>query len=593
MIIFRIFPKKMKQRYFVFISFILILISCRDTRKDSLQNSPSLYIRAHADDLVEWHVWSDDVFRQAKKAQKLVLISIGYSSCHWCHVMQRESFQNREIASLMNANYYCVKIDREEYPDIDAYYAHKQEELTGWAGWPMHVILNPEKEIIWTGIYLKPKKWKSLIVRISDEYKRNNNFRMMTENEIVSTKNKYLKFSFDTINRQIFLKSDTLNGGLMPTHYRRKYPNVNLLMYLLNVYDKGRDENLGAYLKLTANRMACGGINDQIEGGFFRFSVDEIWHLPHFEKMLYTNAQMIAFYVEAYKILGDKLYSETAERTADFLIGNLKSETGLYFSALDADQETEGGYYTYSKSELQSALNSDFEIAAKYYHLTDSYKLKDGKFHLHANETDSVFVQNQNSDMQTWAESKYRIRRILRKLRRLKQHPKRDNKLITSWNALLADAFLSLSEISGNDLYRAEYKCIAAYLLSGFRTNKKLNHYYLTTGKNKSECYPEDLLYTAKLFCDIYESDSLQIDYLNAAFEIYGQYSRKKTDFYIFPTDDRILPSVLSHELFLRQYFKNKPLPDYKFEQIDSSKIAEYPERYGAVLLQLSNKTEF
>lgn len=575
------------QKYLI-ILFFLSLFSCKDTRKEELQNSPSTYIQQHANDPVNWHIWSEDIYDNAKKLNKIVLISIGYSACHWCHVMQHESFQNEEIAKIMNANYYCVKIDREEHPNIDAYFAKKQEELTGWAGWPMHFILNENKEIIWTGIYLNPKRWKNLIFKIAEEYKQNPDLKLIETNIIIKEKSNNKTLNIDSINKILIHKLDTINGGLIPTHYSRKYPMTSLLNYLLKIYRKNKNIELGKFLKLTANKMAMGGMNDQIEGGFFRFSMDDIWHIPHFEKMLYTNTNLINFYINAFETFKDSSYLHIAENTAMFIKKNFKSKNALFFGSMDADQNGEGSYYLFSNSKIKNVLGNDFELANNYYNLNESWKYK-GKYHLYCSYSDKLFAEKINIPLEKWKEKKDNINAKLFSLRKKKTKPKIDAKLISSWNALLLESFANLYKATNNKQYYTDAEHIATFFINKYKKNKTIKHFYLEDKKSYANTYAEDLLYTSKAFCKLFELNKSNKKYLNFALLIYKQYLKNKDSFLIFPFDDRNTPSANATEIFIVKFLNSEMNANFKMPIIDISKINEHPEFYGNVLFESLN----
>jgi len=573
----------MKKYFFIIVLFIIF--SCKDSRKKELQNSPSTYIQQHANDPVNWHIWSENIFAEAKKQNKLVLISIGYSACHWCHVMQHEIFQNTEVAKIMNEYYYCVKIDREEHPDIDAKYAKLQEELTGWAGWPMHFILNNKKEVIWTGIYLKPKKWKSLILRVTEEYRQSPDIKLIETTSFLKEKTKNKTLNFDSINNALMQKLDTINGGLIPVRYSRKYPLSSLLNYLLKVYKKNKDEDLGNFIKTTANKMAMGGMNDQIEGGFFRFSMDEIWHIPHFEKMLYTNTNLINFYINAFETFEDTAYLLTAEKTAKSIRENLASKNILYFGSMDADQDDEGSYYLYSKNELRNALGNYYEFAKSYYNFHESWEYK-GKYHLYRLFSDDLFAERYKISLKEVQTKKEFVNKKLLSVRQKKTKPKVDKKLISSWNALLLESFINLYRVTNNKLYLADAKSIANFFVVKFKEDKTIKHFYLEDKKSVANTYAEDLLYTTKAFCKLYELDKSKVKYLNFAKAIFKKYLKNKDDFLAFPFDDRNLPSITATEMFIVKYLNKEANTNFKKPIIDISKINEHPEFYANVLLE-------
>ncbi len=582
------------NRIYLFFILIILIFSCNTKKENSeLANSPSLYLQMHASDPVNWHIWSDKVWEEAKNQQKLVLISIGYSACHWCHVMQHESFQNKEIADVMNKYYYSIKIDREQNPDIDAYYAEQQQKLTGWAGWPMHIILNNKKEIIWTGIYLKPEKWKELLLKIALEYKKNPNTNFLgsvIKEEEKKTTNSTI--NFDTINKVLIQKLDTIHGGLKPVRYSRKYPTTTLFNYLMQIYIAEKSPILEQFLKTTATKMALGGLNDQIEGGFYRFSMDEYWHIPHFEKMLYTNAQLIEFYADAYIIFNEDLYKKTAIGTADFIIENFNSTTSLYYGSMDADQITEGSYYIYTLPELKSTLKENFEIAKTYYNIDNSWIWQNKYFHLNTIYNDKQFATANNISLKQWQKIKGNIRQKLLQIRKTRQKPKVDTKLISSWNALLITAYAKAYSISGNLIYLQKAQEIAKFFQQKFKVENKIRHYYLNNQISYAETYPEDILYLAKALIQLYNQDFNENNMFFAQ-KLFEQYLTQKKDGKIFPNNDKVMPSIIATENYLAKYFNiTFRTSKYKIIKFNNTEIIRNPENFGEQLsFKYSNQT--
>ena len=574
----------MTRRHLFFILLITVFSCNNEEEKSELANSPSLYLQQHASDPVDWHIWSNSIWKDAKKQNKLILISIGYSACHWCHVMQHESFKNKDIAEVMNKYFYSIKIDREQNPDIDAYYAEQQQKLTGWAGWPMHIILNSKKVIIWTGIYLKPEKWKQLLLKIALEYKKNPNAKFLNskieETKIITNNT----INIDSINKVLIRKLDTINGGLKPIRYSRKYPRITLFNYLLQIYIAEKSPILEQFLKTTATKMALGGLNDQIEGGFYRFSMDEHWHIPHFEKMLYTNAQLIDFYANSYIVFGEKLYKSTAINTANFIIKNFNSTTGLFYSSMNADQITEGSYYIYTLPELKSTLKQNFEIAKSYYNINNSWIWHKMYFHLNTIYSDKQFALANNISLKEWLKTKANIQKALLQIRQNRKKPQLDTKLISSWNALLMTAFTEAYAISGKIIYLDKAQKIAKFFQQKFKDENKIRHYYLTNRLSNAETYPEDILYLAKALIQLYNKDFNE-NHIFFAQTLFEQYLFQKKANEGPPNSDKVMPSIIATENYLAKYF-NRAFRTSKYKIINLEKlgIIQNPENFGGQL---------
>ncbi len=533
-------------RKLTLIFLIIIISSClKEKRNIELLNSDSKYIQKHASDPVNWNVWSEKVWKNAKKENKLILISIGYFACHWCHVMQNESFKNKETAEIMNKYFYNVKIDREQFPDVDAHFSNIQKKLTGWAGWPMHFILKPDKTVVWTGVYMKPKKWQEHLMFIAKQIEKNPDY-IYTENNISpKNKNKVKEIDFNIINQLLFKQFDTINGGLIPTHYRRKYPMPYFLSYLLKEYKISQNKKIEKFLKLTADKMYQGGIFDQIEGGFFRFSMDEKWHIPHFEKMLYTNASMISFYSKMYKTFNDENYKICAIKTADFLFSKMSSETPLFVGSLDADQYSEGSYYVYSIKELKQAFENNHNTFFKYFNISDENVWRDTSYHLFCMEKESDFAKKNNILKEKFLQKLKITKQKLLKIRKTKQNPEKGTKLISSWNALLISSFIELYALTKDQKYIDRVQKMVLFFEKKYSEDQRIKHYYLENRVSNSKTFPEDNLYLAKALIELYKY-SKNKKYIEFAQKLFIDFQNKTKEGKQFPENNTSLPSIIA-----------------------------------------------
>lgn len=581
---------KNKKPLFVFSLIILLFYSAcsnqsyRKAHNSELRNSTSLYLQMHADNPVEWHIWSDSIWQKAQREHKLILLSIGYSACHWCHVMEKESFSDTTVAQVMNKWYYCVKIDREASPDIENKYAELQKKLIGWAGWPMHFILTPQKRVVWTGIYLPKILWINKLINIHENYKKDSSYQQFTRKEELMT-SQSPKINLLGIKKHILAISDTVKGGIIPFHYSRKYPNAGYFTYLINEYYFSKDKKVKKILKKGLDAMQNGGIFDQIEGGFFRFSMDENWHIPHFEKMLYTNALMASVYAKAYKLLKDSSYLNTAERTIEFMIANLSSnKTSLFYSSIDADAKYEGSYYMYTKKELKKAWGKYFEIGAQYYGIEDKYLWHDSLYHLQIKNKE--ILNHLHHYPETENKIKAKLRQNLLKLRLKRLKPKPDNKMITSWNALSIIALCDVYSITNNKYYLSKAKSIARVLTTHLKNNS-FKHYYISTGGNTNKAVVTDYLYLCQSFIELYKYTYIE-EYLFQAKNIYQKYLKLKQKMLLFPTQDEALPSYFYAEkriiTHLNFYFRT----NYTTQTVSIDTL--HSENYGFYLTTLLNE---
>ncbi len=342
-----------------------------------LINETSPYLLQHAHNPVDWHAWNTETLEKAKREDKMMLVSIGYSACHWCHVKERESFENEEIARMMNESFICVKVDREERPDVDAVYMNAVQLIHGHGGWPLNCFTLPDGKPFYGGTYFPPEKWLGLlqsIVKLFVSQRQDierqagqitngiskDKFLMPGQNESVFDK-KALGLAYQNLNKNF----DHTNGGFMGAP---KFPVPNNFIFLLRYFHQSKSSELKNHIRLTLDNMASGGIYDQVGGGFSRYSVDDAWHIPHFEKMLYDNAQLISLYTEAYLLFREDKYLEVAEETARFVLNELISPEGLFYSALDADSEgEEGQFYAWTSKEFDDALADKSKLIGEYF----------------------------------------------------------------------------------------------------------------------------------------------------------------------------------------------------------------------------------
>ena len=352
----------------------------------------------HAHNPVDWFPWGDEAFDKAKKENKLVLVSIGYSACHWCHVMEHESFEDADVAKEMNTNYICIKVDREERPDIDHLYMDAVQLISGRGGWPLNCFALPNGKPVYGGTYFPKENWLQILQNLNNLYHNEPGkiaeFASELENGILSisklpdfkpTEETIAIEAIDAMVKKMEEGFDTIWGG---QGHAPKFPMPNnyafLLYYSYVLKNLNRQEEakaLNDYIYLSLDRMAMGGIYDALEGGFARYSTDVFWKAPHFEKMLYDNGQLMSLYADAFKCSGKKLYKEVVYGIYDFVTNSLMSPEGGFYSALDADSEgKEGEYYVWKKEELQALLKDEFAPFAEYYSIQDKDIWEEGKF---------------------------------------------------------------------------------------------------------------------------------------------------------------------------------------------------------------------
>ncbi len=433
-------------------------------QSNRLINETSPYLLQHAYNPVDWHAWNDETLQKAKQQDKMLLISIGYSACHWCHVMEHETFEKEYLAKLMNDNFICVKVDREERPDVDAVYMNAVQLIQGNGGWPLNCFALPDGTPFYGGTYFPPSKWEVLLKNIAGLF-------LNKKAELKSQAQQIL----DGINSEDIIKisedeNDSLDKSLLDKAYEKwkinfdfesggskgapKFPMPSNLNFLLKYSFQKNDPELQDYIKLSLNKMAMGGIYDQLAGGFSRYSVDAEWKVPHFEKMLYDNAQLISLYAGAFQIMGDQRFLEIAKNTADFILNELSSPKGFFYSALDADSEgEEGKFYVWTKKEFDEILGDDSPLISAYFGIDGEALWEDGKNVLMLTQYAEEFSADKNLEFPIFKKKLSISKQKLLFARSQRLRPGLDDKSLTSWNALTIKALAQLSVLSGEDKY--------------------------------------------------------------------------------------------------------------------------------------------
>ena len=369
---------------------------------NDLIQETSPYLLQHAHNPVNWVAWSDDLFERAKKENKLVLISVGYSACHWCHVMEHESFEDEEVAALMNKFFISVKVDREERPDVDQVYMTAVQLMTQQGGWPLNCFCLPDGRPIYGGTYFPKEQWmhilKSLHFTFQNDLEKveeyaSNLHEGVQRAELIQKNETEIQFNIEKLEELVLRWSklfDRINGG---DSKAPKFPLPNNYLFLLEYAVQMNDQKVMEHVRLSLDKMAMGGIYDQVGGGFARYSVDMLWKVPHFEKMLYDNGQLIELYSKAYRITKRPLYKSVVDETVQWLEREMMADRGGLYSALDADTEgEEGKFYVWSQSELSETLTNDFTWATEYFEMGGLSDWEGNKV-LMRSQTDEVFLK--------------------------------------------------------------------------------------------------------------------------------------------------------------------------------------------------------
>jgi uncharacterized protein YyaL (SSP411 family) len=493
---------------------------------NALINETSPYLLQHAHNPVNWYPWGDEALEKAKKENKLILVSIGYSACHWCHVMEHESFEDTAVARLMNDHFICIKVDREERPDIDQVYMNAVQLMTGSGGWPLNCFALPDGRPVYGGTYFPKQQFMSVLVSLADLY-RNDTAKAidyaerLTEgiqkSELIKLNTGKPQFSMDTLKRTVDVwkeRFDNKEGGPMRAP---KFPLPNNYEFLLHYYFASKDETLLDHIHLTLKKMAWGGIYDQVGGGFARYSTDTLWKAPHFEKMLYDNAQLVTLYCEGYRLSKDPLYKNVVEETLAFIEREMTSPEGAFYSALDADSEgEEGKYYVWTKEELAKILGDDYSLFADYFNVNNNGLWEHGNYILLRNQPDAVIAKQHTITADELHKKITDLKKKVLSVREKRIRPGLDDKTLTSWNALMLKAYADAYNTFGDARYlEAALKNANFILQKQKRSDGGLNHNY-KNGKSNINGYLEDYSFTIEAFIALYEA-SLDEKWLNEA----------------------------------------------------------------------------
>ena len=413
-----------------------------------LANSASPYLLQHANNPVDWYPWGADALQKAKDENKLILVSIGYSACHWCHVMEHESFEDEQVAAVMNEYFVCIKVDREERPDVDQIYMSAVQLMTGRGGWPLNCICLPDQRPIYGGTYFRKNDWVSLLFNLADFYKQKpkeaeeyaikltEGIRQYESVKFIDSQPEYTKDDLEIILKNWERYFDRVEGGIGNAP---KFPMPNNWQFLMRYAFLMQDDDVAQQVKLTLHKMAFGGIYDHIGGGFARYSVDGYWHVPHFEKMLYDNAQLVALYSEAAVWQYDPLYPQVVDETIQFVKRELTSPEGGFYSALDADSEgVEGKFYTFTKEEIEKILGPDADLFCIYYHVTDDGNWEEEETNVFfRKETDQQLAEKLGLSESDLVSKINVLRNKVLEERSKRVRPGLDYKILTSWNGLM------------------------------------------------------------------------------------------------------------------------------------------------------------
>ncbi len=613
------------QKLFVCL-LVLLFFSCKEKQAvsetnhkftNALATETSPYLLQHAHNPVNWRPWSQEALDEAKREDKLVLVSIGYSSCHWCHVMEAETFENEEVAKVMNDHFINIKVDREERPDIDQVYMTALQLMTGNGGWPLNVITLPNGKPLYGGTYHTKEQWTQVLTKISELYKNDPakaaEYSNMVADGIAQANIVQPTSNFENLTKETLGEGvvnwkpfwDLEKGGDQGT---QKFMLPSNLDFLMDYAVLAEDEGAKTHIKNTLDQMARGGVYDHVGGGFYRYSTDGEWRIPHFEKMLYDNAQAISLFSKGYLLFKEPAYKALVLETITFLDREMKAMGGGYHAAIDADSEgEEGKFYLWKEPELRSVLEKEFDLFAAYFNVLPETTWEEGNYVLRTLKDDVVFAEEHDISVAELDKAKMGWKQRLLAARDQRIRPRSDDKIITSWNALLINGLVASYKAFGAEEHLGKAEAIFDFLKSNSYKDQALVHTYKEGSKQK-EGFLEDYAFLIDACLQLYGATGKQ-SYLDFAQQLTtavqehfsddsGMFRYNKNTGLIatiIKTDDGVLPSpnaVMADNLYQMGHIRYDTEMTKKAKEMvssmTSSVVASIPSyaRWAKVLMQ-------
>ena len=500
----------------------------KDGRKaNRLISEASPYLRQHAYNPVDWYPWGKEAFEKAKKENKPVFLSVGYSTCHWCHVMARESFQNDDIAKILNENFISIKVDRERRPSVDETYMLATELISQRGGWPNTVFMTPDRKPFFGGTYFPPEHFTQLIGQVATLWQTDRGtlesdaHRVSVVISTVMTQRveaaALTPAALKKISEEILKEHDVFNGGFQTAP---KFPQEALLLFLLRLAEVDGDKTAREAALLSLDNMIRGGINDQIGGGFHRYAVDAEWRVPHFEKMLYNQALIPKALVRAYRLSGDERYATAARRTLDYVLADLTDKTGGFYSARDAESDGgEGRFYVWTGETLRKALGlKDALFAETVFGVAEGANFQNGLSVLYLAGSRDELAKKTKLTPEAFSAKLDDVRKRLFEAREARSAPHRDEKIITAWNGMMIAAFAEAADTLNEPRYRDAAIKAGTFLWETMRQPSGLKRAYFE-GKVALDARQDDYAYAALGFIGLYDLTGSE-DWLNRAEEL-------------------------------------------------------------------------
>ena len=514
--------------FFLMLNGFFTSYSYSQINQNNLSLESSAYLLQHAKNPINWQRWDKKLYNTNNTDNKLLVVSIGYSSCHWCHVMEKETFEDSGVASFMNEKFISIKVDREENPEIDNIYMTATQMMTGRGGWPLNVVCLPDGRPVYGGTYHTKEQWLEVLGKIQKVYENDKKQLYGIAEKVEKGIQEVNRFEYteeeadfkpQLLQNEMKIWTsqwDMINGG---EKQNQKFITPTKFNYILQYQHLNEDTKIKAYFKNTLENIANSGIVDHLEGGFYRYTVDPEWKIPHFEKMLYDNAQLLSLYANAYKEFKTPLFKSTVYKTFDFLQKRMENTEGGYFSAIDADNEQgEGRYYMFNIDEIKKAAGQDLSMILDYYRIGLDKPIENSFYHLRKTNDFNTFLKKYSITNDQLVEKQQKWESQFEELKEKREFPLTDKKIITSWNAQMVSGLLNSFEAFGDKQFLNQAQRTYSFLRENLISGAELMHTF-QANKAKMEANLEDYAFMIRAALGLYQNTG-NVDYLEQADEL-------------------------------------------------------------------------
>jgi len=514
--------------FFLMLNGFFTSYSYSQINQNNLSLESSAYLLQHAKNPINWQRWDKKLYNTNNTDNKLLVVSIGYSSCHWCHVMEKETFEDSGVASFMNEKFISIKVDREENPEIDNIYMTATQMMTGRGGWPLNVVCLPDGRPVYGGTYHTKEQWLEVLGKIQKVYDNDKKQLYGIAEKVEKGIQEVNRFEYteeeadfkpQLLQNEMKIWTsqwDMINGG---EKQNQKFITPTKFNYIQQYQHLNEDPKIKAYFKNTLENIANSGIVDHLEGGFYRYTVDPEWKIPHFEKMLYDNAQLLSLYANAYKEFKSPLFKSTVYKTFDFLQKRMENIEGGYFSAIDADNEQgEGRYYMFNVDEIKKAAGQDLSMILDYYQIELDKPIENSFYHLRKTNDFNIFLKKYSITNDQLVEKQQKWESQFEELKEKREFPLTDKKIITSWNAQMVSGLLNSFEAFGDKQFLNQAHRTFTFLRENLISGAELMHTF-QANKAKMEANLEDYAFMIRAALGLYQNTG-NVDYLEQADEL-------------------------------------------------------------------------